>query len=79
MQPKHFRDVLQRHVGYEVIVLLDVLALRQRVALVELEVGAGKVLREPDRCEGVQQSLVKVVCDSSAILNLSQHEANSLP
>jgi hypothetical protein len=50
--------------------LLDDPALWEGVALVELEARVEDIVREPDRGEGVQQPLVKVIRHSSAILDL---------
>ena len=79
MEPKHLRTILQRHVLDEVAVLLNILCLRHRVAVVELEARLDQILSEPDMGYSVEKPLVKVVCDSSTVLNLTQHEANSLP
>ena len=65
---------LDRQVGDELAVLLHSLAVRQSVAIVELEPSDQELVVEPDIGEGVEQTFVKVVSDSTAILDLSQHK-----
>jgi hypothetical protein len=50
--------------------LLDDSAFWEGIALVELEARVEDVVREPNRGEGVQQPLVKVIRHSSPILDL---------
>jgi hypothetical protein len=62
------------HADYKKSLLLDDPALREGVALVELEARVEDIVREPNRGEGVQQPLVKVIRHSSAILDLVKTE-----
>ena len=79
VKSEHLRTVCERHVLYEVVVLLHIASLGHRVAVVELVGGQDEGLGEPDVGEGVQQPLVKVVCDPAAVLDLAQHELHGGP
>ena len=63
---------LDWQVGDELAVLLHRLAVRQGVAIVELEAGDEQLVVEPDVGERVQQPLVKVIRDSASVLNLTK-------
>ena len=71
--------VVQRHVLNVLHVLLDLAALGDAVALVEAEAVCKHVLAEPDGGEGVEQSLVEVVGDATAVLYLTQHVPHRAP
>ena len=65
---------LDWQVGDELAVLLHRLAVRQGVAIVELEPGDEQLVVEPDVGERVQQPLVEVVCDPTTVLHFGKHE-----
>ena len=49
------------------------------IALVEPETLDKHVLVKPNTAEGVEQSLVEIICDTSAILNFAKHVPDSVP
>ena len=59
--------------------LVDLGALGDHVALVEVEVGRKHVLPKPDAAECVEETLVKVVRHTPTVLNLAKHVANADP
>ena len=54
-------------------VLLDALEVREGITLVELEVWGEERVGEPDVGEGDEQTLVKVVRDATAVLDLHRN------
>lgn len=66
-------------VGNEGEVLIEFIAFRYRVALVEAEVVGEHVLAKPGATERVQQTLVIVIRHTAAILYLSKHVPNGTP
>ena len=89
MQAKHLGNVLKANlcsaffhklchldwqVGDELAVLLHSLAVRQGVTIIKLESSDQKLVVEPHIGERVEQPFVKVVSDSTPVLDLGQHE-----
>lgn len=60
-------------------VVVDAGALRDAVALVEVEGGAEHVFTEPHLGEGVEEPLVVVIGDAATVLNLSDHVPHRVP
>lgn len=59
--------------------MVDAGALRDAVALVEVEGGPEHVFAEPHLGEGVEEPLVVVVGDAAAVLNLPDHVPHRVP
>lgn len=72
-------SVRQRHLINVSLKICNLCAARNVVALVELEGFFKHLLTEPNTSVGVQQTFVKIVCDTTAILNFTQHIMNSHP
>ena len=49
------------------------------VALVKFKNVTKHILVEPNTAEGVQQSFVKVICDTTPVLHLTKHVPHSCP
>lgn len=59
--------------------MVHVGTLGNAVAFVEIEVRSKHVFTEPDLGEGVEQTLVIIVCHPTAILDLPDHVAHCVP
>ena len=79
VQPESFRRVSGGHVIDILVVLSHLHALGDDIALVEAECWGEHGLAEPHLAEGVEQTLVKVICHTAAILDFSQHVAHTRP
>ena len=79
MEPKDLRCVGGGKSVDVLVELVDLGALGDDVALVEVERRRKHVLPEPDAAECVQETLVKVVRHTPAILDLTKHVAHADP
>ena len=79
MQSKHLGWVRGRQAVDVVVILVDLVTLRDAVAFVEDEVWLEHKVSEPDPAESVEQPLVIVVRDPTTVLDLSEHVVDSHP
>lgn len=79
VQTEAFGGVPEGQGVYVGAVLLQVLALGDFVASVELETVGKHGFTEPHSTVRVQKSLIIVVCDTSSVLDFSSHVSDCVP
>lgn len=79
MESKHFRCVRVVEGVNVVHILNQFITLWYWVALVEKEILSKHLFPEPNLAECVQQTFVKVVCNTAAILDFTKHVPHTCP
>lgn len=79
VQTKHLWSVSVGQSTDVLHVLRHLVTFRNHVTFVEVEVWREHVLPKPHLAEGEEQTFVKVVCNTAAILDFTQHVSHTCP